>query len=696
MALPDPRTLALAGAALALGACRERSPVDPDGTALILVMDGVRLEESLGDDPSSATGEPPSAFLPTVWEERLGVGVRSTEAWSLSATTTVPAHATILTGRRIPLANYATGDDPGVYRSPLPTLAEWIRASDPGVASDDAVLAANTTLLMAVDHSLWPGLGEPYGSGYLWITETPGSAESSHDDSQVLDGLIDQLLLHPVRLGVANLHQVDRSGHYGDDQEHLDRIRGLDRPLSRLWDQLDEHAGYAGDSWVLLTSDHGRHSDAQTDPPWRHHGCACNGCRRVPFLLTGPGVAEGTDAEGPVLLTDYAPTLAALLGVSLPWADGLVRDDLLTEPTGIPSRSGLSDLALTGTLQAEIRYLQDPAHRNELWVEGQRLSDPEAVAVEGLAMASDGREHWLCFREVVLAPEAWETGWVPRCFASDDDGASWEGIGFPVERVGPYWRPDLAGGDGALLVAWAHDPNGLATESWATEESDMGVDLARWDGETWIRASSGGIHSFPQDAALLPSAGGAWVAVGASGTTDDARHHRDIHLGFAELDEAGIHWGTLQPMELQAVAGEPDFWRLEHPALAAGPGGELMLAAAGFVTDGSVAVVATSSDGRSWDRAGAVALPHRLMPHLGPLWLGSRPVWATVDPASQQAWICAGGLDEEPVCVDAGTERILRMVAHQGVLHALIDVDEGRWEQRSWSAEVLGIPDGAP
>jgi hypothetical protein len=420
-----PRSLAPIGLAFGLAGCGDSAHVAPDGTALILVMDGVRLEESLGDDPSSATGEQPSAFLPEVWDERLGAGVRSTQAWSLSATTTVPAHATILTGRRVPLANYATSDDPGVYRSPLPTLGEWMRAADPSISADDAVLAANTNLLMAVDHSLWPGLGEPYGANYLWITETEGGTQSSHDDADVLEGLSEQLWAHPVRLGMVNLHQVDRSGHYGVDQEHLDRIRGLDRPLVTLWDELDDHAGYAGDTWVLLTADHGRHSEAQTDPPWRHHGCACNGCRRVPFLLTGPGVAEGTDADGPVLLTDYAPTLAALQGFSLPWADGLVRDDLLTEPTGVASRSGLADLAMAGGLQAEIRYLQDPAHRNELWVEGQRLSDPEAIAVEGLAMASDGDDHWLCFREVVLTA----TTRAPAGRASASPSSAWAPTG---------------------------------------------------------------------------------------------------------------------------------------------------------------------------------------------------------------------------------------------------------------------------
>ncbi len=687
----------LALASTALSACDPEPTVFPDRTALILVMDGVRLEESLGDDPSSATGEQPSDFLPKIWDERLGVGVRSTQAWSLSATTTVPAHATILTGRRLPLANYPIGGDPGVYRVTLPTIGELLRQADASVTAADSVLVANTKLPMALTYSLWPGLGEPAAAEYLHVTQGDQGEKTSQDDSDVLEVLEQRLSEHAVRLGLANLHQVDRSGHYGEDVEHLDDIRALDRPIARFWRWLDRHDGYADDTWVLLTSDHGRHSEASSDPPWRHHGCACNGCRRVPFLLTGPGVLAGIDADGPVLLVDFAPTLAALLGVELPWADGLVRDDLLETPTGMPSRSGLADLALAGELQAEIRYLDHPAHRSELWVAGQRLSDPGAIAVEAAAMATDGSSHWLCFREVTLAPEESETAWVPRCLQSDDAGDSWRALGFPVDRVGPYWRPAMAvGTDGMLVVAWAHDPNGLATESWATEESDMSVDLARWDGRGWQRSSAVGEHSFPQDAALLPSAGGAWVAVGTSGIGNEARHERDVHLGFAELGSSGISWGALHPAALGELAGDSEHWRLEYPALAAGPDGLVLLAASGFVDDGSVAVVAATRDGRSWESRGAVQLPTRLMPHLGPVWLGGQPVWATVDPATQQAWLCTGLPGAEPVCADADTPRILRMQAHQGRLVAIVDAAVGQWEQRSWSAEELGISSSTP
>ncbi len=677
---------------LGLAACKDDPLVFPDDTVLILVMDGVRLEESLGDDPSSANGELPSSFLPTIWDERLGTGVRSTEAWNIGATTTVPAHAAIVTGRRVPLANYAAGDDPGLYLSPLPTLGELLRADDASVARADNLLMGNTKLPSALTHSLWPGLGWDVGGDYSLVTQGE-SQKTSQDDAEVVEKLTAELAANPVRLGVVNLHQVDRSGHYGEGDEHLLKVQGLDRPLANLWDWLDDHEGYAGDTWVLLTADHGRHSDAASDPPWRHHGCACNGCRRLPFLLTGPGVVAGSDTDGPLLLVDYAPTMAALLGLELPWADGLVRDDLLTDPTGVASRSGLADFAVAGELQAEIRYQDDPAHRNELWVAGQQLSDPDAIAVEAATMATDGSHSWLCFREVVLAPDAHETAWVPRCFQSDDDGDSWTDIGFPVERVGPYWRPALSAGlDGVVMAAWAHNPNGLATESWATEESDMSVDLARWNGSSWERTSAGGIHTFPTDAALLPAPGGAWVALGASGVTEDARHHRDVHMGFAEIGDGGLTWGSVHPVELSAVAGSPAQWRMEYPALAAGPEGEVLLAASGFVEGGSVAVVATTHDGRSWDEQGAVELPYRLMPHIGPVWMGQQPVWATVDPDADKAWICTGLPDLEASCTDAESPRILRMVAHQGRLYALVDIGVGQWELRSWSAEELGAP----
>jgi len=675
--------------ALLSAGCRDPVPPQADGTVIQMIMDGARLEETLGDDPSSATGEQPAELMPAVWDELLPQGVRSTQAWNLAASVTVPAHAMLVTGRRVPVANYSIGEEPGQYRPSIPTLGEMLRLQDPSTTRGQSATVANTMLLKTVGHSIWPGFGWTHSASFHYVGEQGSDIEPAHDDLQVFDTLRDLLSASPVRQVLVNLHQVDRSGHFGDDDDYLQRVHDADQPLADLWSWLQQHHDYAGDTWLLLASDHGRHSAAASEPPWRHHGDACTGCRRVPFLLLGPDVQRGVDAEAPLLLVDVAPTLGALLRVQLPWADGLVRDDLLTLPTGYPSRSGLADLAIAGSHRAELLYLDDPAHRTELELDGQLVSEPDAIAVEAPVLAVRAPRAWLCWREVLLDPEATELSWVPRCLATADQGLEWSEIGFPVDRVGPYWRPALAPTqDGDLLVAWAHNPNGLATESWATEESDVSIDAALHDGESWTRASSTGVHSFPIDAAIALAGEGANVAVGAGRNGDEARHSRDIHLGRVLLDEdGGLAWQGMTMAGLSALVNGDPHWRMELPALRRDDEGQLWLAAIGLVDMAGHAVVASSGDGGNrWDQAGLLPVPYRPMPHIPPVWLADRAVFATVDPDSQAAWLCAGRLDEEPACIDAGTSRILRLLVEGDQVHALVDAGVGEWEDRSWSS----------
>ena len=660
---------------LTLVGCRRQSDA-VDGTAIILVMDGVRLEESLGDDPSSATGEYPQEFMPQTWSGLLPEGVRASQAWSLGATTTTPAHATLISGRRQPLANYSVTDDVGLYRPELPSLFGAVR-HQLEASEDQVMLVANTELVHPVDRSLWP---DASGARWVWVGQADQPEQPSHDDRAVLAQLQAELEEHPTRLAMINLHQVDRSGHYGHDEAYLDDVRDLDAPIVELWEWLQTRVNYVDDTTLVLISDHGRHSYSEDDPHWRHHGDNCNGCRRVPALVLGPGISAGVDLFEPLLLADVAPTVAANLGVDLPWADGLVHHGLFDDASTGSSRSGLAAVAVAGGLVAELRYLDDPSHRSALWVEGQQLSDPDALQVEAPALASSGDQAWLCFREILLQPDEADTAWQARCFDSDDGGSSWVSMVPPVEQVGPHWHVALAvGSDGSLVAGWVDNLNATATGGAEGEEGEVSLELGRYDG-AWTVGGLDGDHTFPTDAAIATSGDAVVMAVGAAPEGSEARHSRDVYLGVIALDPAGPRWVGVDAAGLGHLAGEGSRWRLERPALRVDSSGTLHLAAVGHSDAGGHAVLASSDDqGQSWSASAIVDLPLPVAPHLTPAWVGDRAVWGAMDTAADDAYLCAASLGDSVSCVSVASPRVLQIVADGNDLYAIVDAGVGEW-----------------
>ncbi len=661
-----------------------------DPTVLVVVMDGARAQETLGDTISSATAEAPWEMMPTVWDELVPQGLRATSAWTLGSSITVPSHGALLTGRRSPpMANYPPSEEPGAYRSQLPVLAQVLLGADPTLAPADAPILANTELLEGLAGSQWPGLPELGSDGFVFVTD-PVLDGGSHDDSDVLEALQQEMEGGTLRLAVANLHQLDRSGHNGKPDDYVDDIRRLDRPLVSFWRWVQDHPDYADRSYLLLMSDHGRHNSASSMPPWRHHGCSCSGCRNVPFLLLGPGVRAGDLVESPVLLTDVAPTLGALLEVELPWADGLVRDDLLADPTGFPSRQGLGDLAVASEHRAELRYDTDPGHRAELWVDGQVLSDPRALVVESPAIATQDDQVWVCWRELSLAGGDTQVRWKQRCSVSLDDGASWEPMPFAEGRGGPYGRPQLLPGDEGLAAAWINSPNGSTTGGSTdsdAEGSTVTVRMALHDGTEWTSGQAEAVPSFPTELSAVQDGDRYLLAMGA-GNPDaltDVRHTRRVWLAEARLD--GETWTIDDPTEvdLEILAPDDPYWRVEWPALTVAEDGRLLLAAVGNGSDGSSqAIFAASTDGgESFGKQRVLAVPGTLQPTTGPVWLVDRAVFATIDDDSLQ--LCAGDLDGVS-CIDTGAPRAQALSVEGDTLHALVDTGVGHWEHRRWKA----------
>ncbi len=690
--LPRPTTLLVLLAGLATACDRnqvETAAPGPEATLLIVVMDGVRLEESLGDEPSGATGELPSEMMAAIWDELVPLGYRSTNAWNIGSTTTAPAHAAILGGRRLPYANFAIGDDPGLYRPRLPMLHEELQRLGL-IQPDGAWMVANTRLIEGLKGSIWTWADgvDVREATFIEADSSANSGNSRESDRATLQHLLSTMDQQPVELALINLHKVDWLGHSGGPEDHPDAVRRLANPIADAWSWVQQDPRYADSTWMLLMADHGRNSVSESEPVYRHHGCQCNGCRRVPFLLLGPGVRAAAEDDTPLLHTDVAPTLAALRGASLPWADGLVRDDLLSSPTHVPSREGLADLALAGQHRAELHYRNDPAHRKELLLDGVEVSSPDAIEVEAPVLAAEGDDAWLCFRELHLAPDQDYTQWAARCLETRDGGGSWQEIEPPAQPVGPWWRPALVPMSDGLMALYPYNPDGLASSNGTHATGTYWIEAAWWDGDSWQVALNTQRVVFPTD---MTAAGldedVLLVSVAGSTEDTDARYTRAVFTGTLTLGPGGPYWGKMSGTRLDDLqASSSEGWRLEQPTVTLDGEGNRRLAAVAYDDQGTHAVVAWAQDGLDWPERRVVELPGQPLPQLSPVWIDERPAWAVLDAATGLVSVCAAWVDDDPTCVSTERPRVLTLVAAEADAEAVVDRDEGSWE-----AMTLGL-----
>jgi arylsulfatase A-like enzyme len=147
------------------------------------------------------------------------------------------------------------------------------------------------------------------------VRVVPITREGYETDDVLVQWLLDDLESEPgLQLFVVDLSTVDMTAHaFGAWTAHYTRaIEETDGRLERLFGVL-ERRGVMADTTVILTSDHGQscldHSYLLNDDE-----------KYVPLILCGAGVRRGARLRYRPSITDYAPTIAWLLGVRYPKA----------------------------------------------------------------------------------------------------------------------------------------------------------------------------------------------------------------------------------------------------------------------------------------------------------------------------------------------------------------------------------------
>lgn len=597
-------------------------PAVEDRRLLLIVVDGIRTDESTLTSTSEATGHSGAETFEGVWS-RFGVNSRAVRSMlNIDQTDTFPAHVTLFTGRSATQWNMPVdAHHTSLYRPEVPGLFQSVAAR---CGADRVRFFSNANLLLDASGSLYPGA---VSEGFYLPDE-----ENSVTDTALIEDIKAAILEDPCMI-VVNLHDVDSSGHTAPLDGYPASIATVDAQLAALWDWMAaEQPDRLRDTLTLLTSDHGRHRTSVDEPAWSEHSGSCGGCREVPLFISGPGVTPGIEDSVPWSQEDVNRLMGAWMGVEQPFSLGLLPD--WVTGLGGAGPSGQTGVAVADGHVAAVSWGSDPVSRSAVTVDGEVVSSAAAWAAQDPVIASSGDSVLACWRELLRdeATDRWP--WVPVCRLRK--GNIWSDLGFPISEIDAL--PILAAAlDGATPVV-----------SWIGNKVlgfDSSVGTARWIDGAWEQIGRNVINY--GSSIRLHAANDEWM-LSAGGTAVDVYGREDRRAFLLSFNrETRLDAGPLY---------ENASFRIDRTAIRrAMPATDV---AALAITDAGTQILLWQMTDNS-----AAHLPVRLgaetvpLPNISPQWQGTVLYWAAL---ADTVEICALPVDPAedgstpPLCTDTG------------------------------------------
>lgn len=651
----------------------------------VLVIDGTRIEESFGDKTtwgagySDAYGGPTEEIMPLIREHLLPKASIAKPGYVTGITVTTPAHVDMMTGGRRAFGHFSTDDGAARYRPDLPNLFEALRAKE-GLDADQVIFSANTVHMKPLDFGNYPGMGEEVGGTYVFIHSEGDKTASEQYDGPVMDD-VQAHLEGGARLVVANLHGIDRSGHYNANQHHT-FITDMDDDITEFWQDFVQADGSAlkDETLLVVASDHGRHRFIEGDTPWQHHNCACSGCREVPMLLMGPGVRQGYTATVPFVFEDIALTVAWLMDFELPYGEGMVMTEFLTGSPEVQQRSGPARLHASGDLLAYQQWRQDFASRSQIVADGEVFADEAALHMEEPRVLSTEFGDYLFWRQVTVATDDEYWSWEPKIRFREPGGA-WNEVPVPEEQVWPYFKPGISvDAGGRLFMAYSANTNGIA-------ETDKAVYLLRyvpsrgWEG---LDANLPEHVYFPTHPSIIAEGETSWLAYGSSSVQQQGQgvFTRDVNVFRVDWPADGdISWSNSYHSP-ETDAAKRAFSRMENPALHM-QDGTLHLAYHGFNDDGNY-VLATQLDDPAgeWSSTRTIDTSGDVFVHVPLAWSASGQLHWARQGSDGDAEVCRASAKDISAsdCVSVGVPYLESLAAGGDKVWASVSAGERQWE----------------
>jgi len=109
--------------------------------------------------------------------------------------------------------------------------------------------------------------------------------------------------------------ETDSFSHAGSYDNYIASLHNTDKMIEELWTYLQDHPFYKDNTYMFITTDHGRGDGDVPNSMWTSHGSGANGCEYTWLAILGPDIKEPRLEKGEYYVNQIAPTIAKLTGV---------------------------------------------------------------------------------------------------------------------------------------------------------------------------------------------------------------------------------------------------------------------------------------------------------------------------------------------------------------------------------------------
>lgn len=268
---------------------------------MVVVIDGPRFSETWG--------HPEQKYIPLMAGELAPEGTFFSNFRNEGLTNTNPGHTAIVTGR-----NQYMRNDGSEYPQGPSFFQHYLQQT--GQSPDKAfIITSKTKLKILADsrHRDWRGRFTP--------SYSCGKNNEDRSDQETLEETYKTLREKKPNLMLVQFLGPDKNGHENNWPGYLESIQETDILVAKLWRFIQQDAIYKDKTALLITNDHGRHSDGQRNG-FISHGDDCESCRHISLLALGPDFDRGIIVSEHYDQTAIAPTIAQLLGFRFPSGEG--------------------------------------------------------------------------------------------------------------------------------------------------------------------------------------------------------------------------------------------------------------------------------------------------------------------------------------------------------------------------------------
>lgn len=264
-------------------------------SVIIIVIDGVRYSETFGSG---------SKNISHLYNDLAPLGTVYTNfrIADEGITSTNPGQASILTGTWQLIAN------DGTEHPNKPTVFEYYR-KEFSAKESDCIIIAGKKKLEVLAYSSFPEFGQDY--------KASTSCFDAKTNNEVYDSLVASLNNYHPRLLLVNFPITDKKAHAKNWEEYLAAIRNVDSLIYLLYGKIQSDPFYKNKTTLLITNDHGRHTN-----DFSNHGDDCDGCEHIMLLAVGE-IFKGNKFDADLhYQIDICKTIREIMKFQTPFANG--------------------------------------------------------------------------------------------------------------------------------------------------------------------------------------------------------------------------------------------------------------------------------------------------------------------------------------------------------------------------------------